>query len=88
MDQDRRVEDNHRRGGKLKGAEQGNMSISGYDLDIPVSRESGGATPRHTKETSFHGDFESWVNNLLATLFHSNLFSSLKKFSQFNHHCH
>lgn len=25
------VEDNRRRGGKLKGAEQGNMSISGYD---------------------------------------------------------
>lgn len=25
------VEDNRRRGGKLKGAEQRNMSISGYD---------------------------------------------------------
>ncbi|KAK1123636.1 hypothetical protein K0M31_008335 [Melipona bicolor] len=60
VDQDRRVEDNRRRGGKLKGAGQGNMSISGYDLDIPVSRESGDATPRHTKETTFHGDFESW----------------------------
>ena len=47
-----RVEDNRRRGGKLKGAEQGNMSISGYD---PVNPGKW----RDTRRTQIHGDFEN-----------------------------
>lgn len=46
-----RVEDNRRRGGKLKGAEQGNMSISGYD---PVN-------PGKWRDAQTHGEPRSMV---------------------------